>query len=134
MSVLYINILNRLVVNKVTWISNIKINRSLLQLFWFKLNWFLQISRIRLQPHSSKNTEIIQIINTNYKLIIDENGQRQPCGLFKALGTNLVNEKDAIKRNRKRKFSDEEIPRDFEFIRLTLQCLGELWKRKQINK
>ena len=47
---------------------------------------------------------------------MDENGQRQPCGLFKALGINLVKEKDVIKRRRKLN-SSEEIPRDLEFIR-----------------
>ena len=43
--------------------------------------------------------------------------QIQPCGLFKALGINLVNEKYVIERNTKRKFSNEEIPTDLEFIR-----------------
>ena len=36
---------------------------------------------------------MLQIGNTNFNLIMDENGQRQPCGLFKALGIDLVKEK-----------------------------------------
>ena len=50
---------------------------------------------------------------------MDENGQRQPCGLFKALGINIVKEKDAIKRNRKRKI-DEKIPRKHEKVKIHL--------------
>ena len=43
---------------------------------------------------------------------MDENGRRQPCGLFNALVINLVNENDVIKRKRN---SNEEIHGDLEF-------------------
>ena len=51
------------------------------------------VKKILKQNPSSKNKEIIQIVNTNFNLIMDENGQRQPCGLFKALGIDLAKEK-----------------------------------------
>ena len=35
------------------------------------------------QNPSSKRNDIIQIVNTNFNLIMDEQGQRQPIGLFK---------------------------------------------------
>ena len=58
-----------------------------------KRNYREEVKKVLKQNPSSKNKEILQIVNTNFNLIMDENGQRQPCGLFKALGINLVKEK-----------------------------------------
>ena len=49
-------------------------------------------------------------------MIMDENEHRQPCGLFKASGINLVHEKQVIARKRNRN-SREKIPRYLQYIR-----------------
>ena len=56
------------------------------------------MSRYKRNYQEEIKNKIIQIVNTNFNPIMDENGQIQPCDLFKALGINLVNEKEVIKR------------------------------------
>ena len=56
------------------------------------------------------NRDIIQILNTNFNLIMDANGQRQSWGSFKAVGIIHANKKDVIKR--KNVNSNDEIRMD----------------------
>ena len=48
-----------------------------------KRNYREEIKKVLKQKPSSKNKEIIQIITANFNLMMDENGQREPCGLLK---------------------------------------------------
>ena len=81
-----------------------------------KRNYREEIKKVLQQNPSSKRNDIIQIVNTNFNLIMDEQGQRQPIGLFSSLGINVENEKYFISRKRKIN-AEEEIPRDLAFIR-----------------
>ena len=63
------------------------------------------------QNLSSKRNNIIQIVNINFNLIMDEEGKRQPIGLFMTLCINVENEKMIISKQRKIN-AEEEIPRD----------------------
>ena len=47
-----------------------------------KRNYRKEIKGLFKQNPYSKNKEIIQILNTNFNLIMDENVQRQSCGLY----------------------------------------------------
>ena len=73
------------------------------------------------QSPSTEQNNIIQIINTNFYLIMDEQRQRQPIGLFTAFGINLENEKMFISKKRKIN-AEEDIPRYLAFIRHSKIC------------
>ena len=61
----------------------------------------------------------IQIVNTNFNLIVDEQGRRQPIALFTALGINARKKHEQMFISKKRKINAEkEISRHLAFIRL----------------